>query len=77
MWTIVETGQFKKDLKRYRNQTDKLLALASVLQSLRNTGMVPASNKPHRLAEMEPETRKEDQDINTPNKITKNKKTTS
>ena len=50
MWKIVETGQFKKDLKRYQHQTDMLLALSSVLQSLRDSGTVPASNKPHRLA---------------------------
>lgn len=50
MWNVVATTQFKKDLKRYRNQADKISALNVVIKSLRETGTVPAEYKPHYLS---------------------------
>ena len=49
MWEIVYSSRFKKDLKRYRNQPERINALKSVLRQLRDTGKVDASLKPHML----------------------------
>ena len=49
MWTLSYSGQFKKDLKRYKNNAQKISKLYSVLQHLERDGMVPAENKPHVL----------------------------
>lgn len=49
MWILKYTGQFKKDLKRYKNQPKKIEALMEVLKFLQDTGTVPASCNPHML----------------------------
>lgn len=49
MWVLKYTSQFKKDLKRYRNQPKKIEALMEVLEFLQDTGTVPASYNPHML----------------------------
>ncbi len=41
MWKLIPTGQFKKDLKRYRNKPEKLASLKSVLDLLQENGEVP------------------------------------
>ena len=50
MWNLIQTGQFKKDLKRYQNQPAKLAALKVVLNELRSAGAVSASYRPHSLS---------------------------
>ncbi|MBO7118121.1 MAG: type II toxin-antitoxin system YafQ family toxin [Bacteroidales bacterium] len=50
MWEIVYSTRFKKDLKRYKGQPDRIKALKAVLQQLRDNGKVDASYKPHRLS---------------------------
>ena len=50
MWEIVYSTRFKKDLKRYKGQPDRIKALKAVLQQLRDNGQVDASYKPHRLS---------------------------
>lgn len=49
MWEIVYSTRFKKDLKRYKGQPDRISALKIVLKQLRDSGTVGASDKPHRL----------------------------
>ena len=49
MWELQYSTRFKKDLKRYQNQTLKIRALKTVLQQLRDNGSVDASYKPHML----------------------------
>ncbi|MBO6068962.1 MAG: type II toxin-antitoxin system YafQ family toxin [Bacteroidales bacterium] len=49
MWEIVYSTRFKKDLKRYKGQPDRINALKAVLQQLRVNGKVNQSHKPHRL----------------------------
>lgn len=49
MWTLIPTGQFKKDLKRYRNRPEKLTSLKSVLDFLQENGEVPNEYDPHML----------------------------
>ncbi|MBQ0062511.1 MAG: type II toxin-antitoxin system YafQ family toxin [Prevotella sp.] len=49
MWTLIPTGQFKKDLKRYRNRPEKLASLKFVLDLLREKGEVPHEYAPHML----------------------------
>ena len=49
MWDIVYSTRFKKDLKRYKGQPDRISALKTVLQQLRDNGKVDASYKPDRL----------------------------
>lgn len=49
MWNITTTAQFRKDLKRYKNEPDKMAALNTVISALRNTGTVPQEYKPHNL----------------------------
>ncbi len=43
------TSQFKKDLKRYCNNPDKIASLEIVLELLQETGIVPPEYKPHLL----------------------------
>lgn len=50
MWSLVVTTQFKKDLKRYQNNSSKLIALKDILEQLQNTGTVNLKHKPHHLA---------------------------
>ena len=49
MWKLIQTTQFKKDLRRIGNNKKKLLALKEVLEQLRETGNVSARYKPHHL----------------------------
>lgn len=42
--------QFKKDLKRYQHQSDKLSALSNVLRYLKRDGKIPSAYKPHKLS---------------------------
>ena len=49
MWTLIQSGRFKKDLKRYLNQPEKMRALNAVLTALSETGTVPPENRPHSL----------------------------
>lgn len=49
MWTLKYSGQFKKDLKRYKNDTRKIENLYTVLQILEQNGTVPPEYKPHVL----------------------------
>ena len=46
MWEIVYFTRFKKDLKRYKGQPDRIKDLKAVLQQLRDNGKVDASYKP-------------------------------
>ena len=41
--------QFKKDVKRYRNQPNKMAKVAEILQMLRDEVPIPARFKPHLL----------------------------
>lgn len=50
MWNLIQTGQFKKDLKRYQNQSAKIVALMNVLRELRDSGTVSAAFRPHPLS---------------------------
>ena len=50
MWEIRYSSKFKKDLKRYRNQPQKIEKLEIVLKDLRDTGTVQAAYRPHMLA---------------------------
>lgn len=47
--TIKFTGRFKKDLKKYKNDVVKVRALAVILKSLSETGVVPGRYRPHSL----------------------------
>jgi len=49
MWEIVYSGRFKKDVKRYKNQEDKIEALHNVLLQLQENGMVDDEYHPHAL----------------------------
>ena len=49
MWEIVYSTRFKKDLKRYQGQPNRINALKTVLQQLQDEGMVDTSYKPHKL----------------------------
>lgn len=48
-WTLKYTGQFKKDLKRYRQDAVKIEHLHVVLNYLEESGIVPEDYKPHVL----------------------------
>jgi len=48
-WTLKYTGQFKKDLKRYKHDTIKIEHLQVVLNHLEENGLVPEVYKPHML----------------------------
>jgi mRNA interferase YafQ len=43
------TGQFKKDLKRYKHATEMLATLEKVLLHLKEDGIVPKEYRPHSL----------------------------
>ena len=43
------TSQFKKDLKRYQNQPQKIQKLRVVLEYLQQDVAIPQEYKPHRL----------------------------
>lgn len=43
------TSQFKKDLKKYKNQTQKIAKLKEVLVILHNGEALPQKYSPHRL----------------------------
>jgi len=43
------TGQFKKDLKRYKNNPQKLSELNTVLDLLKNEQKLPAKYRQHEL----------------------------
>ncbi|MCI6160230.1 MAG: type II toxin-antitoxin system YafQ family toxin [Prevotella sp.] len=47
---LKQTGQFKKDLKRYKHEQRKLESLKAVLHYLREHGKVPRENRPHLLS---------------------------
>lgn len=49
MKDLQPTTQYRKDLKRYKNQPKKLDALKVVLEMLRNEQPIPAEYKPHML----------------------------
>ena len=49
MKDLQPTTQYRKDLKRYKNQPKKLDALKEVLRMLRNEQPIPAEYKPHML----------------------------
>lgn len=49
MNTLLLTSQFKKDLKRYKNQPSVIDKLESILKLLTNNLPIPESNRPHRL----------------------------
>lgn len=49
MKILKPTSQFKKDLKRIKNNPHKLFHLKTVLNHLENTGTVPIKYNPHLL----------------------------
>ena len=49
MWKIKQSSQFKKDLKRYKNDSVKLSELRTVLLQLEKSGRVDSKYKPHIL----------------------------
>jgi mRNA interferase YafQ len=49
MWTLFQTTQFRKDLRRIGNNKKKLLALKEILEELAETGKVSPRYKPHHL----------------------------
>ena len=49
MKTLQPTTQFRKDLKRYKNQPKKLAALRKVLLMLKNEQRIPSEYYPHVL----------------------------
>jgi len=49
MKTLKYSGSFKKDLKRYKNNSRKIVELEKVLHFLEETGMVPTEYDPHYL----------------------------
>lgn len=50
MKKLRQTGQFKKDLKRYRNQRSKLEKLSELLRLLMNEDELPKHYKAHFLS---------------------------
>ncbi len=50
MKKLKQSTQFKKDLKRYSGNPQKMLALKNVTLSLREHGCVPPKFKPHKLS---------------------------
>lgn len=50
MKNLQPTTQYRKDLKRYKNQPKKLDALKEVLEMLKNEQPIPAEYKPHLLS---------------------------
>lgn len=49
MWKLKQSGQFKKDLRRYQNDREKMKPLERVLVQLSQNGKVDNKYKPHRL----------------------------
>lgn len=49
MKTLIQSTQYKKDLKRIRNNPKKALALLDILSKLENEQPIPAENNPHML----------------------------
>ena len=49
MYTIEQGMKFKKDLKKYSSDKEKLVALREVIRCLEMTGTVPLEYKPHAL----------------------------
>jgi mRNA interferase YafQ len=49
MKNIQPTTQFRKDLKRYKNNPEKLEALKDVLELIRNEQPIPSEYRPHHL----------------------------
>ena len=49
MYKIEQSSRFKKDLKRYLHDKDKLIALNNVIKQLEENGVVPAEYFPHPL----------------------------
>ncbi|MBP5693797.1 MAG: type II toxin-antitoxin system YafQ family toxin [Bacteroidales bacterium] len=50
MWKLKLSSQFKKDLKRYKNNPEKLVEVRIVLEQLQNRGTVDSKYKPHTLS---------------------------
>lgn len=49
MYIIEQSSKFKKDLKRYAYDKEKLIALNEVIKYLEKDGVVPAEFYPHPL----------------------------
>ena len=49
MKKIFPSSQYKKDLKRYRNQPKKLVALGEIIDMLANGQTIPDEYLPHML----------------------------
>lgn len=49
MKSLQPTTQYRKDLKRYRNQPKKLAALADILEKLKYDIPIPSEYRPHPL----------------------------
>jgi len=49
MRTFKTSTQYRKDLKRYKNKPEKLQALKTVLELLKNEQSIPAEYQPHFL----------------------------
>ena len=49
MYTIEQSGKFKKDFKKYLHDKEKLIALNEVIKHLEETGEVPKEFYPHPL----------------------------
>jgi len=49
MKTLKLSGQFKKDLKRYKRRPEQLDALERILRFLQKGELIPAEYKPHML----------------------------
>ena len=49
MWKLKQSGQFKKDLRKYQNDREKMKSLERVLVQLSQNGKVDNICKPHRL----------------------------
>lgn len=49
MKQLQPTTQYRKDLKRYKNNPAKLAALAEILEKLKNEQPIPAHYRPHLL----------------------------
>lgn len=49
MKRIKQSGQYKKDFKRYRHQTEKVSKLLYIVRMLEREIEIPAEYKPHKL----------------------------
>ncbi len=49
MKILVQSSQYKKDLKRIRNNPKKAIALFEILKKLENEIPIPPENKSHML----------------------------